>query len=84
MLSPILGSKRIRSDLLLEEKWAIVAYSTMFRENGDGRLVNNSRKMLTLRFRCSERAIANVLRDYDQQIADGVIVPDLTPSNRHN
>ena len=82
MFTPLTGSKRQRSDLLLAEKWAIVAYATMFRQNGDGRLAKNSLKLLIKRFGCSETSIGRVLSEYDRQLADGAIIPDLTPSNR--
>jgi hypothetical protein len=82
MFSPSSGVKRPRSDILLEEKWAIVAYSAMYRQNGDGRLVDNSRIFLAKRFGCSENSIKNVLTEYDKQIANGVIFPDLKPKGR--
>lgn len=83
-LSTMNGTKRLFSDVDVIQKWAIIAYATQYRQNGDGRMVNGSIKVVQERFGVDARTIQRTLAEYDKQIADGVVIPDLTPQSRSN
>ena len=70
--------------LQLQEKWSIVAYSSRYRDPVTNKLIYGALNHLTERFNYSEKAIRNVLKEYDSKLANGDIFINLSPSSREN
>ena len=70
--------------LELQQKWSIIAYASRYRNPLNNKLSYGALNLLSERFDYGKKTIENVLKEYDEKIANGNIFINLTPSKREN
>ena len=58
------------------DKRALVEMANSVRHNG--RIIDGELPKITAAFQCSKVTVRNILREYDEQIAKGIVEPDLS------